>query len=126
MTRANITIRSLGRKFELQLGSDGYPEEVVPILKEQLKATDYYGFDLYILTHNFNVSLGHVGNPYFYYDLDLDENTLKCYKATTYWVNAPENWKERGWYCWLGENGKYGYTNWRRGRLIQFEKLEED
>ena len=118
MTRANILIISDGNKFKLRIGSDGYPADVLPILIPYKDARDYYELDLRQFVIDLGLTLGHIGNPCYYYDLNLDDHWLKAWKSTMYWVNAPENWRERGWNCHLGGNGKYGYENWRKGILV--------
>lgn len=122
MTRGNLTIKCYKNKWLFQISSDGYPEDIVPSLLKIIKLNVY---DIYLDTiQNLigNVALGHVGNPCYYYDIDLVEKTIKVYESKTYWVNAPDNWKELGWYCWQGSNGKMGYIDWRKGKKIDISQ----
>jgi hypothetical protein len=74
--------------------------------------------DLADLITSCGLTLGSVGNFNYIYEIDFVKQTLKVWRYTTRWVNAPENWKEKGWVCWLGDNGRYGYTNWVKGKLL--------
>lgn len=122
MTRANILIISDDDKFKLYVGSDGYPKELIPILLQYKEPHDDE-FDLKQFCIDIgNVRLGHVGNAYYYYDLNLDLHEVKAWEAATYWVNAPDDWQERGWGCYLGKNGRYGYHNWRKGPVVYDSK----
>ena len=123
MTRANILIISDYNKFKLQVSGDGQLEEMILPLLRYKDARDYFNLDLKQFCIDIGgVRLGHVANPYYYYDLNLDIHEVKAWEATKYWVNAPKNWRERGWNCYLGENGKYGYHNWRKGPVIYDSK----
>jgi len=111
-TRANVVIKSpiQGLSFYYQICSDGYPERIAPLLlrydgtPESLK--------------NLDLEPGQVGNFYYFYELDVTSGTLKIWDSKIYWQNAPVDWKEKGYNCWKGENGRYGYSNWRKSKRL--------
>ena len=122
MTRANLIIkRAHERTIELHWGSDAYPEQVKPFLEalihevagDSLNVNDF-------AEHNpaGNISFGLVGNPYFIYEVDLSAKHARGWSTKTRWVNAPQDWKARGWGCYLGENGRYGYPTWVKNHLV--------
>jgi hypothetical protein len=136
MTRANIIIIHdgfLGKAY-FEKGSSGYPKEVVPELvrflighvsKGAIERKDekilYNGVAphcLATLLNNLYLSLGQVGNPYYFYELDLTKGTIKAWESKTRWINAPANWKEKGYNCYKGTNGKDGYTTWIKGKVV--------
>ena len=118
MTRANIVIYSiiLGIKFEYCVSGDGYPSRVMPELKAWDGTLESLT-DLYL-------QVGRIGNFYYAYELNLDTGEIKAWDAKTYWVNAPSDWKERGWNCWENSDGKPGYTSWRKGKVVEAAKIE--
>lgn len=133
MTRANFNIIAGYGSIKLQIGSDGYLSGVIDEVKELVKSVastnsffkDGFGFydnpsgdDLGKFISDLNLSIGHVGNFSYAYEIDFVKQKIKAWDSTIYWVNAPEDWEARGWNCWKGNNGKYGYTNWRKGKLI--------
>ncbi len=136
MTRGNITIIQNAwpsNKIYLEQNSDAYPENVLPDLFDFLMK--HFSLSRYkdgevpfyqriepqpiskLISDNY-LAFEHVGNPCYYYEVDLTKGTITAWESSTFWVNAPKNWEERGWNCWLGENGKYGYTSWRKGKKI--------
>lgn len=118
MTRGNIVIKWYKNIWNFEIGSDAYPENIVPLLFTLLKKNPY---QLYLndLSELFgNAALGHVGNWSYWYEINLSAHTINVWESKVRWVNAPANWKEQGWYCWLGVNGKYGYIDWVKGKKI--------
>lgn len=138
MTRANIVIvhGSYPKKAFLEKGSDGYPSEVIPELVKFLVAHvnnssseerlyKYVSSDaLVTLMSELYLTLGQIGNFYYAYEVDLVKGTIKAWESKTRWVNAPADWEKRGWVCWLGSNGKYGYTNWVKGKIVFSTDIE--
>ena len=134
MTRANILIISgYPSKHYFERGSDGYPTEVMPeIFKlvlaaahpnhEFKKEIDFFdnvsSVDLAKFIDECSLTLGNVGNPCYYYEVDFKKQTVKAWESTTRWVYAPKNWKERGWVCNETKNGRAGYTNLVKGKKL--------
>jgi hypothetical protein len=120
MTRANFEIVYDGQSVKLQMGGDGYPENVLPIIENIMAKFENHcvSFTFGEIISKLFLFPGHVGNFCYYYKIDLDTETVTCWESNTYWVNAPKDWKEKGWSCWMGKNGKYGYTNWRKGKKV--------
>lgn len=136
MTRANVIIKKnwFPKKSYLERGGDGYPKEMIPELVRFLvghvskgaiaRKEDnilYDGVDsssLATLINNLGLTLGFVGNFCYMYEIDLTKGTIKAWESKTRWINAPANWKERGWNCWTGANGKDGYTTWVKGKVV--------
>lgn len=131
MTRANVVLKAkYSSDTKLQIGSDGYPSEVLPAMVKCLaqhinfsphpeKMYDTFGSQEFgKLVDDLGLFPGHVGNPYYYYEIDLEKGIVRAWESQTYWVNAPVDWEEKGWNCYKGSNGKFGYTNWRKGKKI--------
>lgn len=122
MTRANLKLITKYGTWHLWWGSDAYPDDVRSFLFLLLGLVGMPSVDW---LHENNpagvLHLGSVGNPYYYYEVNQVERTVKAWDSTVYWVNAPEGWKARGYNCWLGANGKYGYSNWRKGKRVKME-----
>lgn len=113
-TRAQIQIISVlqGIDFIYGISSDGYPSRIL----EPLKTFDG---DIANLAHELYMNIDPAGNVDYYYQINCDTNTLTYWRSQIYWRNAPEDWKERGWNCWLGKNGKYGWSEWRKGKKLE-------
>jgi hypothetical protein len=122
MTRGNISIISRGSIFRFHVGSNAFPADTCPALEKYINEPDYYLVDLPELCNELGLQLGHVGNPCFIYELNLDSHTLTVWETKLRWVNAPIDWKEKGWNCYIGTNGKYGYHNWIKGKKVYPEK----
>lgn len=131
MTRANFKIITKDGTLNMQCNSSAYPSEMMkPLLtfaisthSSNMGATN--GFyqnvgsnDLATLIDAIGLTIGSVGNASYYYEVDFIKQTVKVWENAMYWVNAPLDWEVRGWNCWKGTNGKYGYSNWRKGKLI--------
>lgn len=125
MTRANLLILTKhGQKIKLHWGSDAYPETV----KVQLwvLAMSEHEPTLENLADENNAGslhFGYVGNPYYFYEVDQDSHTVKAWEARIKWVNAPNDWEARGWRCWIGDNGRWGYPNWVKGNPLTIERV---
>ena len=120
MTRANLLLITKYGTFKFEWGSDAYPEDVKDFLIALAKMDEAPDVD-WLAEHNPAGRLcpGTIGNPYYYYEVNQKTRTVRMWDSTTYWINAPADWKERGWHCWKGTNGRDGYTNWRKGKLLK-------
>ena len=131
MTRANFEIIcGYPKKHYFEKGSDGYPESVLPEIFELIKDVSRKvageilfwgepdGMALSKFIEELNLGLVLVGNFCYYYQIDFGKQTIKAWDSGLRWVNAPDNWKERGWNCYIGKNGKYGYDTWIKGKLL--------
>ncbi len=150
MTRANIEIiqEYFPTKAHLVINSDGYPENVVPALvnflvehvnegaiyrnkvnKTPVTEKELYGSidsgALQNLLKETYATIGSIGNFSYAYKVDLLKGTITAWNSGTRWINAPENWEERGWSCWIGKNGKAGYTTWIKGKKVFEITLEQ-
>jgi hypothetical protein len=112
MTRATIILFSAIQKIKFAFGkhSDGYPDEVLPTLRTWDGSIESLR-DLYLDCH-------WDGNFSYWYELNADTGSVIGWEAQTYWVTAPVDWKEKGYNCWVGTNGKYGWTDWRKGKRV--------
>lgn len=113
MTRAQIRIFSKLQHIAFTYGvnSDGYPDRLVTPLEN-------FSGSILPLTEDLSLSISPAGNVDYYYDIDCDAATLTYWQSQSYWCNAPDNWEQLGWNCWEGENGKYGYPSWRKGKKL--------
>lgn len=138
MTRANFIIVTRQGKFKFQSNSSAYPSYMGESILEFALSTASTnggatnGFydnpdsrELSNFIENCGLTLGHVGNPSYFYEIDFVKQHVKAWDNKLSWVNAPLDWKERGWSCWEGKNGKFGYTNWVKGKLIYNKRLSE-
>jgi len=150
MTRANIQIiqGQFPKKTHLEIGSDAYPESVVPALvtfllghvnsgaiyrndknPAEVKEKELYdsisSSDLVILLQDTYATIGGVGNFSYAYEVDLVKGTVKAWESGIRWINAPLDWEKRGWRCWTGKNGKAGYTTWVKAKKVFEISIEE-
>ena len=135
MTRANVHLITNQGTFKLQGNSDMYPSSVFPSIFNLVSNTMSENYDwvkqgpdgntLSTFISEQNLTLGSVGNFSYFYEINFTTRVVKCWENKLSWVNAPENWKERGWNCWIGKNGKFGYTNWVKGKCIFQKSFEE-
>ena len=119
-TRGNVIIRSPEQRllFSYEIRNSAFPEEFIPNLIRYDGRAESLS-DLGLIP-------GQVGNFEYWYEINLEDKSLKVWKSKTYWQHVPDTWKERGYQgCYLNpEKGKgWGYTNWRKGRLINNETL---
>lgn len=144
MTRANVYVITRQGKFKFQANSSAYPSNVMgdiiefatsaasknAIFNGQIGFYDHPDSRaLSTLIYEMGLTLGEVGNFSFVYEIDFVKQRVKVWNSTTYWVNGPEDWEAKGWNCWKGKNGKYGYTNWKKNKLLfdkHFISLIED
>ena len=147
MTRANFIIVTEQGKFKMQSNSSAYPSQMMEdIIKfatstasknaifDKAKGIDesVIGFypspdsrDISNLVEACGLTFGHVGNPSYFYEIDFVNKHVKVWDSRISWVNAPIDWKERGWNCWIGKNNRYGYSNWVKGKKIYDKSLKE-
>jgi hypothetical protein len=134
MTRANVIIVTTQGKFKFQANSSAYPSYFGKTMfnfirhcaTQNLGASPVNGIGFYEpesnilseLINDLGLSLGSVGNFDYVYEFDFVKRTFKVWESKLSWVNAPIDWRERGWNCWLGKNGKFGWSNWVKGKLI--------
>lgn len=138
MTRANINIICGYPKLHtFEKGGDGYPSEVIPEIfnlvlscahsqygetKENKMTLEFWdtpqSWDLSDFINDLGLTLGHVGNFCYAYEIDFKKQTVKAWESAMRWVNAPLDWEARGWNCWKGSNGKFGYSNWVKGKKL--------
>ncbi len=131
MTRANIDIIcGFPKKHSFEVPNSGYLNQIMPEIFKLIascahsnyddnKKMEFYdnvgGQDLAKFIESCNLTLGHVGNFSYAYEIDFKKQTVRAWESTDRWVNAPINWKERGWVCNETRKGKAGYTTWVRG-----------
>lgn len=147
MTRANFTIVTSQGKFKMQSNSSAYPSNFMGDIIKFATSTasnnaifekdngideNVLGFypdpdsrEIANLVEACGLSFGFVGNPSYYYEIDFVNKHVKVWENRLSWVNAPADWKARGWHCWEGKNGKFGYTNWVKGKMIYNKTLKE-
>jgi hypothetical protein len=135
MTRANVEIivgAHRAKKFYFQSNSSAYPSYMLEFVVKAVQSTysqnkgaidkfytDIEGVDLSELVGNCDLRLGKVGNPSYYYIMDFHRKRLIVRESQSYWVNAPYDWREKGWVgCYKGSNGRYGYDGIRKGKII--------
>lgn len=136
MTRANVVIiAGFPAKHCFEKGGDGYlsgvMEHIFNLVKSVSKTREdrilgkvieFWDMpdsrDLSTFIDSCSLTLGHVGNFSYAYEIDLNKQTIKAWDYKTSWVNAPLDWEERGWSCHRGKNGKYGYTNYVKGKRL--------
>jgi hypothetical protein len=111
-TRANVTIKTTKGTFLYEIPSSADEPENLKILQN-------WSGDMPFLQELY-LSPGHVGNPSLYYDVDAIKGTITVRKAQSFWVNAPKDWKERGWTCYRKDDNpnQYGYHSYRRGKVM--------
>ena len=120
-TRGNVVIKGITEgsgeelSFYYEIPSSAYPEEVVPQLLKY-DGTPESLIDSY-------VSPGNVGNADYFYEINATDGTLKVWDSQVFWVSAPANWKERGYHCWKGNDGRYGFSSWRKGKRLDIGRF---
>ena len=140
MTRANFyIIAGYPKMHTFERGSDGYPSGVMEDIfkfvlsvakvdkeKKELSFWDNSnGQDLANFISDCNLILGHVGNFSYAYEINLKERTVRAWESTTRWINAPKDWKEKGWSCYENKKGVAGYTTWVKGKKLFDVKFSE-
>ena len=149
MTRANFTIVTKEGKFKMQSNSSAYPsnmmEDIIKFATSTASKNAIFdkerGIDESIVgfypepesraisefVERCGLSFGSVGNPTYFYEIDFVNRHVKVWGTTSRWINAPVDWKEKGWQgVWEGTNGRMGYRdNNVRGKLIYNKPLKE-
>jgi hypothetical protein len=138
MTRANIVIITRQGKFNFQCNSSAYPSNVMAIVLKFATSTastnsgatnGFYDApdsrELAEFIEDFGLTLGHVGNPSYFYDIDFVKQTVKVWDKKQRWVTAPADWKERGWNCYESKKGVFGWHTDIKGKLIYEKKFSE-
>lgn len=140
MTRANIVIITGQGKFNFQSNSSAYPSLMMePIIKFVGSTAsrnaifkgnlDFYdnpdSFALSELIDKCGLTLGRIGNFSYHYEIDFVLKHIKVWDNNLRWVNAPSDWRERGYNCWENEKGKYGWTNWVKDKLLYSKRFDE-
>ena len=131
MTRANFVIITPQGKYKFQGNSSCYPSNImdsvlrfsISTASTNLGATNGFYSEpesnsLSKLIDDVGLTLGHVGNPSYFYEIDFIKQTVSVWDYKLSWINAPLDWQEKGWSCWIGKNGKYGYSNFVKGKKI--------
>jgi hypothetical protein len=129
-TRANITIITRQGKFQFQGNSSMYPSNTMEDVFKFATSTahkfknklDFHdepdSRDLSNFIENCGLTLGQIGNPSYFYEIDFVEKKIRVWDYKMRWINAPENWKERGWNCYEGKNGKAGWYSFVKGKML--------
>ena len=134
MTRANFEIICKDGKFYLQGNSSCYPSwtmgDVIKFATSTRSLNSIFdnklGFyenpnsrDIAEFIENLGLTFGSVGNPSFYYQIDFLNKVVKVWESKTRWINAPLDWKAKGWKgCYEGTKGRFGYDTWVKGKCI--------
>lgn len=125
MTRANFVIITPDGKFKLQANSSAYPSEIMRPIAELVSsvASDNGGatngfyerpesLDFAKFVEDVGLTLGHVGNPTYFYTIDFVQKRVFVWGTCSRWINAPVDWEAKGWRgVYLGKNGKMGYRD---------------
>jgi len=141
MTRANIIIIDgtfAPRTTKFQSNSSAYPSWVLPnIIKACMSAysnnrgatnnfyTEIDSTALSTLIDDLGLTLGTTSANY-HYTLDFFNKTLTIHGTKSVWVNAPKDWKAKGWQGCYEEKGKFGYRDHnRKGKVILFCEFKD-
>lgn len=111
-TRGNVTVKTRHGTFYYEIPSSADEMDNIKLLQN-------WSGDMPDLQELY-MNPGHVGNPSIFFDVDAIKGTLTIRKAQSYWVNAPEDWREKGWVCYEKDDdpSRYGYHTYRRGKVI--------
>ena len=124
MTRANFLIVTGDGKFKMQGNSSCYPSNIMaPILnfatstasRNDGATNGFYdrpdSWEISKFIEAVGLTFGSVGNPNYFYEIDFVKQSLKVFDTKSRWVNAPKDWKEKGWGGVYEEKGKIGYRD---------------
>ena len=140
MTRANFLIVTRSGKYKMQGNSSCYPSHMMAsvLTFATSTASDNSGaingfYDepdslaLSEFIQNCGLTLGYVGNPNYYYEIDFVNQVVKVFGTKSRWINAPEDWEAKGWRgLYKGENGRMGYKDhWIKGKCIYQKSLKD-
>jgi hypothetical protein len=140
MTRANIHLITPQGKFKFQSNSSAYPSHIGNAFLELVASVAYkndgvvkFGepdsFGLSKFVEDCGLTLGTIGNFSYHYDVDFVKQTFSIWDYKTRWVNAPDNWRERGWHCYEGKNNRFGWTTFVKGKkliTLSFKEMVTD
>ena len=133
-TRANFHLITKQGLHKFQSNSSAYPSEMLPKIFRLVQSCEFNTKDfgepdslgLSDLFDGCGLTLGSIGNFSYVYELNFINKTLRVWNNKFRWVNAPNDWQERGWNCWVGgKNNTYGYTNWIKGKLLVSLKFDQ-
>lgn len=139
MTRANIIIITPQGNFKFQCNSSAYPSNVMgSVLKFATSTASNNtgapnGFydnpdsdKLAEFIESFGLTLGHVGNPSYYYEIDFVKQHVKVWNSRLKWVKAPADWEARGWRCYQNTSTSgYGWHSNVKNKLIYNKSFRE-
>ena len=128
-TRANLTIKSYDNKWKFYMHSYPIPDDVVPRLLTMIDVrNNQHEITLSILQDEFDdMSLGHIGNADYFYEVDIIKKTIGVWDSKMKWVNAPVNWEAKGWMgIYEGDNGRMGYMSIVKGKKLDITKYVFD
>ncbi len=141
-TRANITIITKQGKFKFQGNSSMYPSNTMEHIfnfatSTAIKRENVISFfdepdscDLSTFIENCGLTLGQIGNPSYFYEIDFVEKKVRVWDYKFRWVNAPVDWEVKGWKgCYENEKGKFGYNSFVKGKLLlnlPFKEMIDD
>jgi len=129
MTRGNLTIKSYGNKWLFEMSNYPVPEDVVPELLIILSEFNHRkDIPLSRLRDTFDdMHFGHIGNPDYIYEVDIEKKEIAAWETRNKWVNAPDNWDEKGWNgIYKGKNGRMGYMSVAKGKRIDISNYIEE
>ena len=131
MTRANITIITRQGKFQFQGNSSMYPSNTMGDIFKFATSTinrhngkiDFWdepgSCDLSTFIEECGLTLGQIGNPSYYYEIDFKTKLVKVWDYKMRWVSAPIDWEAKGWRgCYDNGKGKFGYDSVVKGKLL--------
>jgi hypothetical protein len=140
-TRANITIVTRQGKFLFQGNSSMYPSNTMEDIFKFATSTAHkvekkidffdepHSRDLSNFIDDCGLTLGQIGNPSYFYEIDFAQKKIRVWGYKMRWINAPLDWKERGWNCYENKNGKYGWHSFIKGKLLlqlSFNEMIDD
>ena len=125
MTRANFLIVTGDGKFKMQGNSSCYPSNIMDAVLNFATSTastnigapnGFYDCpdsrEIATFIEAVGLTFGSVGNPTYFYEIDFVGQTVKVFDTKCRWINAPIDWKEKGWGgVYKGDNGRMGYMD---------------
>lgn len=138
MTRANILIVTPEGRFKFQANSSAYPSQTMaPILlfatstahKNRGVNNGFYsepdGTALSQFISDLDLTLGSIGNPSYFYEVDFVKQHVKVWGYKFRWNNAPLDWEERGWNCIENNKGQIGWNSFVKDKLLYNKKFSD-
>lgn len=136
-TRANFLIVTDRGKFNFQANSSAYPSNTMKdvltfavstasrnaLFNKENGGLGFYGnpdsWDLSAFIASVDLTLGTVGNPSYYYEIDFVQKHVKVWDYKPRWVNAPVDWEAKGWKgCYPNSKGQFGYDSVCKGKIL--------